>query len=128
MLRTILVVDDSSVIHQMCARFLSPYPGTTLVSAMNGAEALEQLSREPEIDLILLDINMPVMNGLELLERLNDQAAYRGIPAIVIATQGREMDTERCLAAGARGYVTKPFQARDLHEAIEKVTGEKPLP
>ena len=69
-LRKILAVDDSALIHQMYKLFLSRYKNCKLISAMNGLEALDKLAQEEGIDLILLDINMPVMNGLEFLQRL----------------------------------------------------------
>jgi CheY-like chemotaxis protein len=126
MLRTVLVVDDSEVVQYICAGFLSRYYGTRLVSAMGGAEALKCVSREPEIDLILLDLNLPVLNGLEVLEHLSGDATHRRVPVVVVTSRSREMDIERCLAAGARGYLMKPFDAHELHHVIETVTGERP--
>ena len=76
MLRKILAVDDSALIHQMYKLFLSRYKNCKLVSAMNGLEALDKLGQEEGIDLILLDINMPVMNGLEFLQRVQKENAY----------------------------------------------------
>jgi two-component system chemotaxis response regulator CheY len=122
MLRKILAVDDSALIHQMYKLFLSRYKNCKLVSAMNGLEALEKLGQEESIDLILLDINMPVMNGLEFLQRVQKEAAYKDIPVIIISTEGKEEDTIRGLKMGARGYVKKPFQASELHGLIEKIT------
>jgi two-component system chemotaxis response regulator CheY len=121
MLRKILAVDDSALIHQMYKLFLSRYKNCKLVSAMNGV-ALEKLGQEEGIDLILLDINMPVMNGLEFLQRVQKEAAYKDIPVIIISTEGKEEDTIRGLKMGARGYVKKPFQASELHGLIEKIT------
>src|SRR5262245_57340721 len=109
MLRKILVVDDSPLIHQMYAIYLRQYHGTVVVTATNGAEALATLAREPEVDLILLDINMPVMNGMEVLARLRKNAALARIPVIVITTHGDQVDAEQCRALGAKGYLTKPF-------------------
>jgi two-component system chemotaxis response regulator CheY len=123
MLRKILAVDDSALIHQMYKLFLSRYKNCKLVSAMNGLEALDKLGQEEGIDLILLDINMPVMNGLEFLQRVQKEAAYKDIPVIIISTEGKEEDTIRGLKMGARGYVKKPFQASELHSLIEKITG-----
>ena len=80
MLRKILAVDDSALIHQMYKLFLSRYKNCKLVSAMNGLEALDKLGQEEEIDLILLDINMPVMNGLEFLQRVQKEAGLQGDP------------------------------------------------
>jgi two-component system chemotaxis response regulator CheY len=121
MLRKILAVDDSALIHQMYKLFLSRYKNCKLVSAMNGLEALEKLSQEEGIDLILLDINMPVMNGLEFLQRILKEPAYQNIPVIIISTEGKEEDTIRGLKMGAKGYVKKPFQASELHSLIEKI-------
>jgi two-component system, chemotaxis family, chemotaxis protein CheY len=123
MLRKILAVDDSALIHQMYKLFLSRYKNCKLVSAMNGLEALDKLGQEEGIDLILLDINMPVMNGLEFLQRVQKENAYKDIPVIIISTEGKEEDTIRGLKMGARGYVKKPFQASELHSLIEKITG-----
>src|SRR5882672_12321295 len=99
MLRKILAVDDSALIHQ-----------------------LYKLGQEEGIDLILLDINMPVMNGLEFLQRVQKEPAYQAIPVIIISTEGKEEDTIRGLKMGAKGYVKKPFQASELHGLIEKIT------
>jgi two-component system chemotaxis response regulator CheY len=122
MLRKILAVDDSALIHQMYKLFLSRYKNCKLISAMNGLEALDKLGQEEGIDLILLDINMPVMNGLEFLQRLQKEPAYQAIPVIIISTEGKEEDTIRGLKMGAKGYVKKPFQASELHGLIEKIT------
>jgi two-component system, chemotaxis family, chemotaxis protein CheY len=122
MLRKILAVDDSALIHQMYKLFLSRYKNCKLISAMNGLEALDKLAQEEGIDLILLDINMPVMNGLEFLQRLVKEPAYQTIPVIIISTEGKEEDTIRGLRMGAKGYVKKPFQASELHGLIEKIT------
>ena len=122
MLRKILAVDDSALIHQMYKLFLSRYKNCKLVSAMNGLEALDKLGQEDGIDLILLDINMPVMNGLEFLQRVQKEPAYQAIPVIIISTEGKEEDTIRGLKMGAKGYVKKPFHASELHGLIEKIT------
>jgi two-component system chemotaxis response regulator CheY len=122
MLRKILAVDDSALIHQMYKLFLSRYKSCKLISAMNGLEALDKLGQEDGIDLILLDINMPVMNGLEFLQRVQKEPAYQAIPVIIISTEGKEEDTIRGLKMGAKGYVKKPFQASELHGLIEKIT------
>jgi two-component system chemotaxis response regulator CheY len=122
MLRKILAVDDSALIHQMYKLFLSRYKSCKLISAMNGLEALDKLGQEEGIDLILLDINMPVMNGLEFLQRVQKEPAYQAIPVIIISTEGKEEDTIRGLKMGAKGYVKKPFQASELHGLIEKIT------
>ena len=126
MLRKILVVDDSALIHQMYALFFARYRGAHVLRAMDGAEALERLAQERAVDLVLLDINMPVMNGLELLARLQLEPAYREIPVIVVTSEGGEKDLERCLANGARGGLKKPFRTLELHKIVEEITGARP--
>jgi two-component system, chemotaxis family, chemotaxis protein CheY len=126
MLRKILIVDDSTLIQHMYELFLARYRGVRLLNAMNGAVALEVLGREAEIDLLLLDINMPVMNGLELLQRMKSEPSYRDIPVIVITTQGKEEDVARCMALGASACLHKPFQTPELYKAIETATGVRP--
>jgi two-component system chemotaxis response regulator CheY len=112
----ILVVDDSKLMHKVYEVMLRQYP---LVPAMDGREALDRLREHPEIDLVLLDINMPVMNGLEFLEALKD--FRQRLPAvIIISTEGREEDTQRGLEAGAVAYIKKPFRSEEILEIISK--------
>ncbi|MDA8079857.1 MAG: response regulator [Nitrospiraceae bacterium] len=121
----VLIVDDSQLIHSMYRLVLNRYNGCRIVDAMNGLEALDVLSRESDFNLILLDINMPVMNGLQFMEKLKAENLYRQIPIIVISTEGKEEDTLRALKLGAWGYVVKPFKPHVLYEIIEKVIIKK---
>ncbi|MBT9164484.1 MAG: Chemotaxis protein CheY [candidate division WS2 bacterium] len=124
-LNKVLVVDDSKLIHQMYRLVLMRYKNCTLMDAMNGLEALDILSRENGIDLILLDINMPVMNGVQFMEKLQKDNLYRNIPIIVISTDGKEEDTIRAMKLGAWGYIVKPFKSEALHDLLEKVIAKK---
>ncbi|MBI5641598.1 MAG: response regulator [Nitrospirae bacterium] len=126
LLNKILIVDDSQLIHSMYRIVLNRYNGCRIVDAMNGLEALDFLSREHDFDLILLDINMPVMNGIQFMEKISKENIYRNIPIIVISTEGKEEDTLRALKLGAWGYVVKPFKPFLLYELIEKVLAKKP--
>src|SRR3990172_8251910 len=128
LLNKILVVDDSQLIHSMYRIVLNRYNGCRIVDAMNGLEALDVLSRETDFDIILLDINMPVMNGISFMEKIKKENIYRHIPIIVISTEGKEEDTLRALKLGAWGYVVKPFKPEVLHELIEKVVAKRPSP
>jgi len=121
MLKKILIVDDSSLLHQMYKLVFMRYKGCKVVSAMNGLEALDKLSQEDGIELVLLDINMPVMNGLQFLQNIQDDVNYKGLPIIIVSTEGKEEDTLRGLSMGARGYIKKPFQPAELHTMIEKI-------
>ncbi|MCA1826679.1 MAG: response regulator [Myxococcales bacterium] len=117
--RKILVVDDSKLLHRMFEMMLRQYP---LVHAYDGQDGLERLAENRDIDLILLDVNMPRMNGLEFLAVVKADAQLAKIPVIVVTTEGAEKDAEKALAAGAAAYVKKPFRNEDLLSAIEKLT------
>ncbi len=121
----VLIVDDSKLIHQMYRLVLMRYKNCALMDAMNGLEALDVLSRETGIDLILLDINMPVMNGVQFMEKLKKDNLYRHIPIVVISTEGKEEDTIRAMKLGAWGYIVKPFKSESLYELLEKVIAKK---
>ena len=120
MLNKVLIVDDSSLIHQMYRLVLSRFK-CEIIDAMNGQEALDILAVQRDVQLILLDINMPVMNGAQFLEKASSIGLTTKIPVIIISTEGKEEDTIRGLKLGARGYLKKPFNPADLYELIEKV-------
>jgi len=125
-LNKVLIVDDSKLIHQMYRLVLMKYKDCTILDAMNGLEALDIISKENGINLILLDINMPVMNGVQLMEKLKKDGLYRHIPIIVISTEGKEEDTIRAMKLGAWGYIIKPFKSEALYDLVEKVLAKKP--
>jgi two-component system chemotaxis response regulator CheY len=124
MLKKILVVDDSALIHQMYRLVLGRYQ-CEIADAMNGQEALDLLANQNDVQLILLDINMPVMNGVQFLEKSSALGLTKRIPVIVISTEGKEDDTIRALKLGAKGYLKKPFNPSDLHDLIDKLTHVK---
>ena len=117
----VLVVDDSSTMRKIIANALKKVGCDEVIEAGNGQEGLQQLTSSA-VDLVVTDWNMPVMNGLEFLSRVQKEPAYQGIPVIIISTEGKEEDTIRGLKLGAKGYVKKPFQASELHGLIEKIT------
>jgi two-component system, chemotaxis family, chemotaxis protein CheY len=113
----ILVVDDSKLMHKVYEVMLRQYP---LVHANDGRDALQKLGEHDDIDLVLLDINMPNMNGLEFLAALADDPGQDSPTVIVISTEGREEDTQRGLEAGAVAYIKKPFRSEEILEIIAK--------
>lgn len=119
MLKKILIVDDSTLIHQMYRLVLNRYK-CELVDAMNGQEAFDLLALH-DVQLILLDINMPVMNGLQFLEKASLLGITKRIPVIIISTEGKEKDTIHGLKLGAKGYLKKPFNPSDLYDLIGKI-------
>lgn len=116
--RKILVVDDSKLIHKMFEVLLRQYP---LVHAHDGLEALQCLGNHADIDLILLDINMPKMSGLEFLNQVKADSTFKEIPVVIISTEGKEEDTIRGLEAGASAYIKKPFGNQELLEVVQRL-------
>jgi len=124
MLKKVLVVDDSALIHQMYKMVLMRYK-CAIVDALDGQDGLDKLAKNTDISLVLLDINMPVMNGLDFIKKVKEAGTYNHIPIIIVSTEGKEEDTMKALSLGAKGYVKKPFQPSDLHALIEKLYPEK---
>ncbi len=118
----ILVVDDSPFLHSLLRVSLRRYCDCEIAHAKNGLEALSEVEiAEP--DLIFLDINMPVMDGLEALDRLRERGVAPRIPVVIISTEGSSEDVERGFAAGAAAYLRKPFQEPELHALLERILG-----
>jgi two-component system chemotaxis response regulator CheY len=116
--RKVLVVDDSKLMHKMYEVMLRQYP---LVYALDGRQALERLQQHPDVDLVLLDINMPNMNGLEFLAQLRADGAWADLQIIIISTEGRDEDTVRGLEAGATAYIKKPFHTEEILDVIARL-------
>jgi len=121
--KKILIVEDSDLLHRMYELIFRRYrlEGCTLLHAYHGREGVDLLARNPDVELVILDINMPIMSGLEFLQTIKRDSAFRDLVVIIISTEGKEGDTLRGLEAGAKGYLTKPFQPTDLHKLIERV-------
>ncbi len=116
----VLIVEDSPTMRHLISFALRRVPGLSFVEAENGAIALEMLSKYT-IDLILLDINMPVMGGFTFLEKLVEVEEKIRPPVVVITTEGSHSDTERALELGAKAYVTKPVQSANLADTVKDV-------
>ena len=117
---TALIVEDSPIMRQIIVSSLANIPHIVSLEAANGFEALKMLPQN-SFDIILTDINMPDINGLELLSFLKNHPSYRKIPVVIISTEKTEKDRKRGLALGADDYVTKPFLAEDLQSIIRKL-------
>ena len=116
---TALIVDDSSVMRKIVERSLRQ-AGVELekvVEASNGAEALAAVSAN-ELDLILCDINMPVMDGLEFVREAAKLECAKNVPIVMITTEGSESHVLQALSAGARGYIRKPFTPDQVKEHV----------
>lgn len=109
----ILIVEDSPTMRQLISFALKRLPGVRIVEANDGVDGLKKLSTE-KFDLILTDINMPIMDGLKLVSLVRNDANYRSTPIVVITTEGAQEDRDRALALGANDYITKPIQANRI--------------
>jgi len=121
-----LIVDDSAVMRKIVERSLRQ-AGIALaqvVEAGNGAEALGVL-KESQVDLILCDINMPVMDGLEFVKQLSTVENAKGVPVVMITTEGSESHVVQALSCGARGYIRKPFTPEQIKEYVVPILGDK---
>ena len=121
-LNKILVVDDSELLHRMYKLVLRRYrdQGAEILHARNGSEALSVIRDTPDIDLMLLDVQMPVMSGLQLLIGLRAAGLLRDLKVIMVSTHGRDDEIQSALDKGAIGYVTKPFTPAELHTIIDE--------
>jgi two-component system, chemotaxis family, chemotaxis protein CheY len=114
----VLVVDDSKLMHKMYEVMLRQF---ALVYALDGREALSRLREHGDVELVLLDINMPNMNGLEFLAEMKSDSQIADTPVIIISTEGKEEDTARGLEAGALAYIKKPFAREEILEVISRL-------
>ena len=121
-----LIIDDSSVMRKIVERSLRQggIDLSKVTEAGNGAEALVAL-QENQVDLILCDINMPVMDGLEFIKQLPGVPNAKDVPVVMITTEGSESHVVEALSHGARGYIRKPFTPEQVKEHVVPVLGGK---
>jgi two-component system chemotaxis response regulator CheY len=103
-----LVIDDSRAVRIIITRILREV-GMEVVEAGHGVEGLEQLRRNPDVDLVLVDWNMPEMNGLDFIRQVRSQRGYSGLRILMVTTETEAEQVTRALAAGANEYLMKPF-------------------
>ncbi len=123
-MKNVLIVEDSKAIRSMIRISLEEAGDFFAVEASNGFEALKTLPSR-RFDLIITDINMPDINGLELIGYVKSNPTYQGIPLIIVSTEKSEEDKKRGLALGAAGYVVKPFKKEELVAAVTQALGGK---
>jgi two-component system chemotaxis response regulator CheY len=119
-MRNVLIVEDSKAIRSMIRMALEEAGGFFAIEAGNGFEALKTLPTR-HFDLIITDINMPDINGLELIGYVKSNPTYRAIPLVIVSTEKSEEDKKRGIALGAAGYIVKPFKKEELLAVIMKV-------
>lgn len=120
----ILIVDDSITVRAVIAKTLqiAEVPVNELHEAENGQVALEILKNH-WIDLVFADINMPVMTGVEMIERMNEDGLLKSIPVVVVSTEGSATRIDSLKEKGISAYIRKPFTPEALKEVIERITG-----
>lgn len=119
----ILSVDDSAVMRKIIGEHVSKL-GAEFLQAGNGVQAMELLKSEGDgIDLVLLDWNMPEMNGIETLKAIKADDALKKIPVIMVTTEAEKKSVIEAVQAGAASYVVKPFEPEALLDKINKVLG-----
>ena len=119
----ILIVEDSATMRSLLASTLEDMDSPVKVTeACSGFEALRLLPRE-DYDLVVTDINMPDINGLELVSFVKSNAKYRSIPLIIVSTEGSERDRDKGLGLGADAYIVKPFEPQTLRDVARDLLG-----
>jgi two-component system chemotaxis response regulator CheY len=123
-MKNVLIVEDSKAIRSVIRIALEEAGDFFAAEANNGFEALRTLPSR-KFDLIITDINMPDINGLELIGFVKANPSYKDIPLIIVSTEKTEEDKKRGMALGAMGYVVKPFKKEDLMVLVKKAVGGK---
>jgi two-component system chemotaxis response regulator CheY len=123
----VLLVDDSSVVRKVLKKTfaLSGVAVGSLVEAENGKVALDKL-KEGWFDVVFLDINMPVMNGIEFVRSIRSSEDYRNLPVVIVSTEGAQERIDELRAAGVQHYLRKPVSPEQLAATITEVFGELP--
>jgi len=120
----LLVVEDSGTMRQLICHALRRIPNIVIVEGSDGADALQKLG-EIKPDVIMTDLNMPVMDGFQFIEQVRARPGFDGVPIIVLTTQGALEDQERARALGVTTYVTKPIRPNEVVDAVNSVVGQR---
>ncbi|MCA9683078.1 MAG: response regulator [Myxococcales bacterium] len=115
-----LVVEDSPPMRKMIVFALSRVRELDVVEADDGVDALRRIAGT-KFDIIITDINMPILDGLKLVKRLRADENYKDVPIVIITTEGAAEDRQRALALGANAYITKPIQAQQVISLVREI-------
>lgn len=121
----VLIVDDSLSMRSVIKKTIrvSGFKVGEYFEAADGKEALKILA-DAWVDLVLTDINMPNMNGLELIAEMNNDQILSSIPVVMVTTEGSEKSVQKSMEMGAKGYIKKPFQPEDIKRILNSIMGE----
>lgn len=120
--KKVLVVDDSPTVRQQVGHALTQ-AGYEVVEATDGADGVAKVGADPLIGMVILDVNMPRMNGLEMLEAVKAGGKNADLPVVMLTSEGQQSMIERAKRAGAKGWIVKPFKAELLVGAVKKLLG-----
>jgi len=120
-----LVVEDSPMMRQLLVFALSRVKQIKVTEADDGVDGLRKLAAS-KFDIILTDINMPIMDGLKLVKRVRTDPIHKDVPIVIITTESAEEDRQRALALGANAYITKPIQAPQVIAKVRELLGLEP--
>lgn len=123
MTRRLLIVDDSKVMRDMVAACLRPIGEITFEFAASGLEAIERLALAG-YDLVVLDLNMPDVGGIEVIEFIRSQDKLRSLPILVVTTRGDDASRARVIEAGASGFLAKPFAPEQILSEVRGLLGD----
>jgi two-component system chemotaxis response regulator CheY len=119
-MRKVLIVDDSPTVRQQVGRALHE-SGIEVVEAGDGVEGIDRITADDAIGMVILDINMPRMNGLEMLDKLKQDARTASLPVVMLTSEGQRSMIERAKQAGAKGWIVKPFKPDLLLLTVRKL-------
>jgi two-component system chemotaxis response regulator CheY len=119
-----LVIDDSQMMRQLVVFALSRIEGVVCIEADDGLDGMRKL-RSDRFDMIFLDINMPIMDGLKLLEVIRKDPSHKSVPVVMLTTEGRPEDIDRAMELGASAYLAKPVQAQAVVDVARDLLKSK---
>ncbi|MFK7999548.1 MAG: response regulator [Polyangiales bacterium] len=120
-----LVVEDSPMMRQLLVFALARIKGLKVTEAEDGVDGLRKLAAQ-RFDLVITDINMPIMDGLKLVKRIRSDEVHKDTPIIVITTEGSQEDRQRAMSLGATAYITKPIQAPQVIAQVNALLSPDP--
>jgi two-component system chemotaxis response regulator CheY len=119
--KTVLIIDDSATVRRQVSNVLSA-AGFQMVEAVDGIDGADKIRTRAELSLVICDVNMPRLSGLEMLDNLQSEIAQRQLPVVMLTTEGQPEAMARAKKAGAKGWIVKPFKEHLLLAAVSKLT------
>ncbi len=123
--KRILIIDDSASVRRQVSGVLSP-AGFQVIEAADGVDGADRIRSQTDLALVICDVNMPRMNGLDMLDTLKGELAQRQLPVVMLTTEGQPEAMARAKKSGAKGWIVKPFKEHLLLGAVQKLTQSGP--